>query len=259
MYFPLPPPPKLLLIDDDHEFCQELRQALGNVCDLEIANNKGDALAKVRQKKYQVLLLDLFIENKDHNGKPDGLDFLSEIYEIDCNLPVVIISNNKDARIARDAFKEFRVWDFIYKGDPFQKLHDRIQDIIKLSVFISYSSKDRKFVDLLLEQMDNASISYWQDVKKIKPGQSLNHSIPQGIAKASHYLVVLSKHSIKSSWVKRELYFAQENEKLILPLVYDPGDWKLPDEIKFLISDAHQIHIESPFKREVEKIAELMR
>jgi len=102
-------------------------------------------------------------------------------------------------------------------------------------IFISYSHKDKEFVDILVQDLQNSGIPIWIDKREIKLGDSLLDRISDGIEKMEYLAVVLSPNSANSSWVKKELGEAMNEEingkKIkVLPLLY--RDCELPNYLK---------------------------
>jgi len=71
-------------------------------------------------------------------------------------------------------------------------------------VFISYSHRDKYFVNWLDDNLKKHSINTWYDSNEIKIGDSIKEKIKQGIEASSIIMLVLSKNSFKSEWVKYE-------------------------------------------------------
>ncbi|GAB6265967.1 MAG: hypothetical protein STSR0001_14130 [Methanothrix sp.] len=99
----------------------------------------------------------------------------------------------------------------------------------KRGIFISYSHQDREFVDRLVQDLQNSGISIWIDKAEIMLGDSLLEKISEGIDKMDYLAIVLSPDSVNSSWVKKEVEIAMNQEiqdKLIkvLPLLYRKCD-----------------------------------
>lgn len=102
-------------------------------------------------------------------------------------------------------------------------------------IFISHSSKDKKFVRELASDLEKLGHKPWLDEREIKTGESIPSKIEQGISKADYMIVVLSKDSVKSEWVKKELqpmhmYETEQKKKLILPVLI--SDCKIPPLLK---------------------------
>jgi TIR domain len=91
-------------------------------------------------------------------------------------------------------------------------------------VFITHCHKDRKFVNQLAIDLRVANFSVWYDLWQLKVGDSIIERIQEGIQKSSWLVVVLSPDSVRSKWVKQELYSAlsnqlAESEIYVLPIL----------------------------------------
>lgn len=73
-----------------------------------------------------------------------------------------------------------------------------------MGVFISYSSKDKAFVEKLSSRLVENHIGVWLDKWEMKPGDSLIDKIQKGLEDSSYLLVVLSKNYTESEWCKKE-------------------------------------------------------
>jgi hypothetical protein len=98
-----------------------------------------------------------------------------------------------------------------------------------VSVFISHSSKDLDFVRVLATLLRAEGIASWLDDVELDLGDSLFGVIPDAIARSSHFIVVLSRNSIGSRWVRYELGQAMAAElagtgPIVLPVVIDDCD-----------------------------------
>jgi class 3 adenylate cyclase len=111
-------------------------------------------------------------------------------------------------------------------GHPYKMYHiKKISTGAKINVFISYNQKDLEFVEQqLVKPLNDAGICTWYSRANIKKGSSWVRSIPEGIKECQWMIVVISKNSAASEWVKREveLAFAEGSfgEKII-PVVID--------------------------------------
>src|SRR5262245_23698983 len=76
------------------------------------------------------------------------------------------------------------------------------------SVFISYSSKDRKQAQCIAELLIEGHHQVWFDEWSIDPGESIPIKIQSGIEDADFVVVLLSQHAVESRWVEREWMMA---------------------------------------------------
>jgi hypothetical protein len=73
-----------------------------------------------------------------------------------------------------------------------------------MGVFISYSSKDKSFVERLSNKLVENRVGVWLDKWEMKPGDSLIDKIQSGLEDSSYLLVVLSNNYVESEWCKKE-------------------------------------------------------
>lgn len=104
--------------------------------------------------------------------------------------------------------------------------------------FISYSSKDRKFVERLATDLSGNNLDIFFDKWEIKVGDSIVGKINSGLEKMTELVIVLSKESVKSNWVKKELSTAMmkrlKNKSIrILPVLIEKC------KIPLIINDLH--------------------
>ncbi|MFH0794009.1 MAG: toll/interleukin-1 receptor domain-containing protein [bacterium] len=75
----------------------------------------------------------------------------------------------------------------------------------KARVFISHSSRDKEFVRKLVGELEKQSLNVWFDEREIKVGDSIVGKISDGLKDSDYLVVVLSKASVASPWVREEL------------------------------------------------------
>jgi hypothetical protein len=114
------------------------------------------------------------------------------------------------------------------------------------NVFVCYSHKDSSFVQRLLARFDDDGIAYWIDQKDLLVGQEIDGTISRAIQRHALFLLVLSRTSVESPWVRRELDEAAhegvEGRKLLLPVVMEglPLDEVPPRVRRFVCADFNQ-------------------
>lgn len=72
-------------------------------------------------------------------------------------------------------------------------------------VFISHSSKDKKFVDRLVSDLIKVGIQVWYDKFDVSIGDSITERINNGLEESKYFLVVISPSALASVWVQEEL------------------------------------------------------
>ncbi|MDB5088764.1 MAG: hypothetical protein JWR09_2758 [Mucilaginibacter sp.] len=109
-------------------------------------------------------------------------------------------------------------------------------------VFISYSAYDRQFVSWLVDELKSANVDVWWDQQEVTTGDYIKDKIKEGIQASSAFIIILSKNSAKSTWVKYELnsalmFKAAENNVRIIPIKID--DFPVPpDLMNYIYVDA---------------------
>lgn len=103
------------------------------------------------------------------------------------------------------------------------------------NVFISYSNKDKYFVNQLIADLKKKEIDVWEYSTQIELGNLWQREVNKAIKKADHFLIVLSPNSVKSELVNEELDKAvrlklnKKRKDFIIPILYQDCD--LPDPI----------------------------
>jgi hypothetical protein len=88
--------------------------------------------------------------------------------------------------------------------------------------FISYSSKDQDFAERLHADLQQRGVRCWYAPEDLSIGEKFWHQIDKSIRLYDKLLVVLSKNSIESEWVEREVMAALEKEHQHKKLVLFP-------------------------------------
>ena len=89
-----------------------------------------------------------------------------------------------------------------------------------LKVFISYSHQNKSFVKKLAGKMEDQGMKVWWDFESLKAGQDWPKEIERGIKQSDFFLVVLTPDAIESEWVGNEVAYANNSQKMIIPLHY---------------------------------------
>ena len=97
-----------------------------------------------------------------------------------------------------------------------------------IDIFVSYSREDRAIVKKLVEAMKSRGWSVWWD-PTIRPGEYYEDVIEHALTDARCVVVVWSKNSVASKWVRAEAAEAA-NRGVLVPVVID--DAKIPFRFK---------------------------
>lgn len=107
------------------------------------------------------------------------------------------------------------------------------------SVFISYSTRNRGFVDRITSILEHMGVKYWKAPEMIPAGSSYAKEIPQAIQNCAVFLLVLSETSQKSIWVEKEIDSAICNRKVIIPFQIE--EMELNDTFRFYLNNVQMI------------------
>lgn len=90
------------------------------------------------------------------------------------------------------------------------------------SCFISYSSKDHDFAEMLYEQLQDKGVRCWFAPEDLKIGDPFRQRIDEAIRLHDKLLLILSAESVASNWVASEVEAALEREDREKRLVLFP-------------------------------------
>src|SRR5262245_36924561 len=94
------------------------------------------------------------------------------------------------------------------------------------SIFLSHSSIDKLFARRLAHHLEKAGVKVWIDEAELKIGDSLLQKLSEAIQSCDFVGAVLSKNSVSSQWVEKELKLAMAKEIeskriVVLPILID--------------------------------------
>ena len=115
---------------------------------------------------------------------------------------------------------------------------------MKHQVFISYSRKDQKTADYLCTILKENGIEYWIDKEGIFSSSNYKELIVDAIEVSQAVIFISSINSNSSINVIREIGYAVNMNKPILPLVLD--DAQYAKSIRLDISDIDKIDFKNP-------------
>lgn len=110
------------------------------------------------------------------------------------------------------------------------------------SIFISYSSKDTADVKRVIDALESEKLSYWKAPDMIPVGSNYAKEIPRVIGGCDIFLLLISKHSQQSIWVEKEIDFAVNNRKTIVPLNIDGCE--MTEMFKFYLNNVQMIFLD---------------
>lgn len=106
-------------------------------------------------------------------------------------------------------------------------------------IFVSYSHKDKQYVESVIQLLQRQACNIWYD-PGITPGESWNDDIAKHLRKSQCVLVFISDNSINSEYVLDEIYYAKKGKIKMIPC-YIEGI-PLPDEVDLSIGRIQAIN-----------------
>jgi hypothetical protein len=81
------------------------------------------------------------------------------------------------------------------------------------SCFISYSTKDQDFADRIYADLQIKGVRCWFAPENLKIGDRFRQRIDEAIRLHDKLLLILSRHSVQSDWVREEVESCMEREQ----------------------------------------------
>jgi adenylate cyclase len=108
-------------------------------------------------------------------------------------------------------------------------------------IFISYSRKDSVQALELAEKLRAAGASVWIDQFGIEAASSWSKEIVQAIKDSKVFVILLSRHSLASHNVIKELSIASERQKLIVPVEVEAVH--LTDDFEYQLAGLQRVSV----------------
>lgn len=102
----------------------------------------------------------------------------------------------------------------------------------KPRAFVSYSSSNGDFAELLKIKLEQSGITVWRDVHEIAAGEEWRNEIDYGLLHSDCIIIILNKHAAESAYVTYEWAFALGNGKKVIPVLLE--DCEVHPRIKVL-------------------------
>ena len=209
----------------DNEFVHDLHERLRKSNRVAWSDRKNAGAQKEPKEesfsRIEAAEFFIFIISPDSLASPDTMQELAHAVEhhkhVVCVLRREVETNSLPREIAGLARIPFRREDDFEQG--FRVLLQQINTDLNLSVFISYSRKDRDFVKWLDEELKKKGRRTWLDQKNIPFTEKWLNAIYSGIEAADNFIFVISPDSLTSKACAEELAHAVKHNKRLIPLL----------------------------------------
>ncbi len=159
--------PKILVVDDERAIRRTLKDILEmEKFEVDEAENGLSALVKIKQEKYDAVILDIKMP------KMDGMDVLDRIAEVQPELSVIMISGHGDIDTAVESVKK-GAFDFIAKPPDLNRLLITVRNAMdKSKLVVQKKSLQRRIKKSKVQEIvgTSATINVLKEtIKKVAP------------------------------------------------------------------------------------------
>jgi len=205
---------KILVIDDNEFVLKTVKQLLKYECESVITIKNPNQIHSIFSKEsFDVILLDMNFKAGVNTGN-EGLFWLDEIFKIDKNTPVILITAYGDIELAVKAIKKGAT-DFISKPWDAEKFITTILNTIKLSK----SKRKNEILETRQGQLN-------QDINKpfenfIGSSYKMKEvfSIIEKVSKTDANILILGENGTGKELIAREIHKRSERAKEIFMTV----------------------------------------
>ena len=236
--------------------CFQLMQAMDMTSIAFPAIGAGSARIPIRKVIEQMSIA--IARNLANTNKSLNVElFLYDIYNLYSESDYITLFESLAAKAALVEYKQ----GLITKDEapiPIQMGNIQLPEKENMNheVFISYSRKDKDIADYVSELLNENGIRYWIDKEGIYSSSNYKELIVDAIEVAKAVIFISSENSNSSINVIREIGYAVNMSKPILPLMLD--DAQYAKSIRLDISDIDQIDFKNPMASSKKLITSLM-
>ncbi|MBL9138062.1 MAG: PEP-CTERM-box response regulator transcription factor [Verrucomicrobiales bacterium] len=193
--------PTLLIVDDDEEIRSQLRWALTAEYDVVQAGDRAEALAKFREHRPAVVLLDLGLPPSPASPV-EGLSTLSEIITEERLAKVVIVSGQGERANAMQAIGQ-GAWDFVGKPVDMAEL----QAILRRAFHVAQLERD--FQAMQREFQEDA----FEGILGKSPGMQEVFRLIQRVASTDASVLILGESGTGKEMVAQAIHSRSRRAK----------------------------------------------
>jgi len=208
----------------------EIGKLLANLTTLNLQDNQ---LRELPEQIGQLTnLTTLWLNGNQLSELPEQIGQLTKLTELDLNynnfdIPPEVHEMEPVDKINYILQNQKKSKSIHVKSSPITETGVESSHISTTRVFISYSTKDRDFVEKeIIALLKEHNIGTWYSKDNIVTAEDWERSIVQGLKKCEWFLLVMSPNSASSRWVRSELAWALANrEGKIIPVMIEKCDY----------------------------------
>ncbi len=124
-----------------------------------------------------------------------------------------------------------------------------------MDVFISHSSRDKKYADAVCNHLENAKIRCWVAPRDIVPGIQYADAIISAIDDCEIFLIIWTDNANRSTHVSKEVERAVSKGKIIIPIRMDACN---PTKtMEYYLSSEHWLDaMTPPFEKHLSRLVQ---
>lgn len=133
-------------------------------------------------------------------------------------------------------------------------------------LFLSYSRQELYFAEMLVTRLEDAGLSIWFDLQRLRPGESWEKGINSGLGNMQGVVFVASKASLKSSYATQEWQAAIDRKLPIYVIIFEElldknGDSNSQERLQHLISyeHSHIIDFRTKFEQQAKRLIAVIK
>lgn len=123
--------------------------------------------------------------------------------------------------------------------------------------FISYSREDASLQRRIVAELRSRGINVWVDIENLIPGSpAWEREIERSIRGAAGVIALLSPDAHDSEWMRREISFAEQNDKRVFPALIRGDE---DDSIPLRLSNHQRVDLRRNFNNSLDELANALR
>lgn len=112
------------------------------------------------------------------------------------------------------------------------------------AAFLSYAREDRFVAERIRSELQRYGLPSFQDLESIPAGNRFRDEIAGALRQTRCVVVLVSKYSVASDEVLRELKIAQDLDLPIIPVILDEAAIETPSPINDIVADLQWINVQ---------------
>ena len=126
-------------------------------------------------------------------------------------------------------------------------------------LFLSHASADHKFVDKVASFLRKEGIRVWYSRHHLVGADRWHDEIGRALRRCDWFLVVVSRKSVRSMWVRREVMFALKQRRFqnrMIPLLYQDCSM---EQLSWALDDSQTVDFRDSFSLGCRKLLEIWK